>query len=49
MNKKAYIDWLNEQIQVLKSARDYSTLERVTTIDIELNVYQICLNRIKGR
>lgn len=49
MNKKDYIVWLNEQIQVLKSTRDYSVTERVTTIDVELNVYLICLNKIKGR
>jgi hypothetical protein len=49
MNKKAYIDWLNNQIETLKSAREYSVTERVTTIDVELNVYLICLNKIKGR
>lgn len=59
MNKKAYIDWLNGMIDIKK--REIALLQTFIDegkvgirsnqdiMKIELNIFQICLNHIKGR
>ena len=59
MNKKAYIDWLNgmidikkREIALLQTFIDEGKVGHLTNqgiMKIELNIFQICLNHIKGR
>lgn len=59
MNKKEYIDWLNGMIDIKKreiallqifidegKVGNQAVQDRLT---VELNIFQICLNHIKGR
>jgi hypothetical protein len=59
MNKKAYIDWLNGMVDIKK--REIALLQKFIDegkvgnqavqdrLTVELNIFQICLNHIKGR
>jgi len=53
MTKKDYIDWLNNminikerEIELMKKVGNKSAQDRLI---VELNIFQICLNHIKGR
>lgn len=59
MNKKAYIDWLNEKIESTKGCIDYyvsneefameDDRKELARLRVSLVVYRDCLNHIKGR
>lgn len=51
MNRKSYIDWLTKTISDLETTKEYYKVSpnEKNRIEIELNIYRICLNRIKGR
>lgn len=53
MNKKEYIDWLNEEIDQkdmeYRYFKDFNDTTQMTRLAIQLTELKKCLNHIKGR